>query len=370
FRYVDIRLFFVVILGITHGMFVGILAGILECISLIVSYSHEGVTGTTLFYNMDYWLPFAIYLMTGAITGYLTSTKNKKLEFVNEEIETIQDKYLFLNNVYMSVIDNKEEYKRQILGYQDSFGKIFDAVEKLDSSITADIFMNGVNTLERILNNHSIAIYTMDDYQKYGRLVACSREMVDKLRKSVSVDEYREVYDTILKRETWKNNEFKENLPMYSYAIVEDNKVRLIISIYEALPEQIGLYYMNLFTIMCHLIRVSFVRALEYQNAIEDEKYYKDTDVLMPEYFDQELESQRRMSDSGMASFILLELAEDKVDSINEKLRGLIRQSDMVGKAGDGKFYLLLTQINRDIFKIIGERLDNSGVAYSIAEGV
>nr|MCR4807162.1 hypothetical protein [Lachnospiraceae bacterium] len=47
FRYVDIRLFFVVILGITHGMFVGILAGILECISLIVSYSHEGVTGTT-----------------------------------------------------------------------------------------------------------------------------------------------------------------------------------------------------------------------------------------------------------------------------------------------------------------------------------
>ena len=134
FKYVDLRLFFVVILGVTYGMIPGMLAGLLMCFSLIHSYSQVGITIKMLFYNMDYWLPFAIYLMTGAITGYLVSAKDQKLKFAEDEAISLHNKYAFLNDVYMSVINNKEEYKRQILGYQDSFGKIFEAVHSLDSS--------------------------------------------------------------------------------------------------------------------------------------------------------------------------------------------------------------------------------------------
>ncbi|MCR4691969.1 MAG: hypothetical protein K5739_11550 [Lachnospiraceae bacterium] len=370
FRYVDLRLFYVVILGITHGMLGGIVGGFLECISLVMHFAKAGVTGTSLFYNMDYWLPFAIYLVTGSVTGYMMSTKERRITFYQEENRSLQDKYLFLNNVYMSVIDNKEEYKRQILGYQDSFGKIFNAVEKLNSSLPADIFLNGVHTLERILHNHSIAIYTMDEYQKYGRLVACSREIALDLRKSISVEEIRPVYDTIRKREVWKNTDFEDNLPIYAYAIVDDNKIRLMICIYKADPQQIGLYYINLFTILCHLIRVSFRRALDYQEAIENEKYYPGTDVLMPEYFDMELESQRKIADAGMASFVLLQLPEHEVRKMNEQLHGLIRHSDILGRSSDGNSYLLLTQINRRIFDTIGDRLTASGVEYTIVEGM
>lgn len=370
FKYVDLRLFYIIILGITHGMLFGTLAGVFACISLAFSFFDTGVTGTMLFYNTDYWLPFAIYLMTGAIVGYITSAKNKKLEFEEEEVSALQEKYLFLNNVYMSVIDNKEEYKRQILGYQDSFGKIFEAVEKLNSSLPADIFMNGVNTLENILDNHSIAIYTMDDYQKYARLVACSREMGQSLRKSLNMEEFSEVYDTILNMDTWKNAEFKEGLPAYSYAIVENEKVRLMICIYEASSEQYSLYYMNLFTIMCHLIRVAFRRALEYQVAIEDEKYYPDTSILKPEFFEAELESQRKMSEAGVASFILLKLRTNEILDVSHRLQGLIRHSDLVGEDNDGLHYLLLTQINKDIFKNIGERLESNGIEYEILEGI
>ncbi len=370
FKYVDLRLFFVVILGTTYGMFIGLIAGLLECISLFYSYIQTGVTGTMLFYNMDYWLPFAIYLMTGAITGYLVSAKDQKLKFEEEEVVTLQNKYLFLNDVYMSVIDNKEEYKRQILGYQDSFGKIFEAVENLDSSTPADIFMNGVETLERILDNHSIAIYTMDQYQKFARLVACSREMNTKLQRSLNIDKFREVYDVIVTRETWKNTDFKEGLPIYSYAIVEKDNVRLMISIYEASSIQMGLYYMNLFTILCHLIRVSFMRALEYQAAIQDEKYIKDTEVLKPEYFEIELASQRNMSDAGVASYVLLKLNTDDVIKTCEKLENLIRHTDFVGMGSDGGNYLLLTQINKAIFETIGERLKKNDIDYTIVEGM
>ena len=370
FRYVDLRLFFVVLFGTTYGMLYGIAAGALECLSLITEYIRSGITGTMLFYNMDYWLPFAIYLMTGSITGYLMNTRERKLEFEEEEVKTLQEKYLFLNSVYQSVVDNKEEYKKQILGYQDSFGKIFEAVEKLNSSTPADIFRNGVSTLEQILENHTIAIYTLDDSQAYGRLVACSGEMSARLGKSIKIALFQEVYDTIHNSDTWKNTELMIGLPMYSYGIVDGDKVRLMICVYDAEPDQMGLYYMNLFTILCHLIRVAFLRALEYQEAIEKEKHYEGTFILLPEYFNIELMSQRKMSDAGVASYILLQIVTDDFVTDAAKLQGMIRHSDVVGDLEDGNHYLLLTQTDREIFKIIGKRLDANGIEYRIVEGI
>ena len=194
--------------------------------------------------------------------------------------------------------------------------------------------------------------------------------MTVTLRKSLNIAECQEVYDTILRMETWKNTEFKEGMPSYAYAIVENEKVRLMKCIYETSPEQLSLYYMNLFTILCHLIRVSFLRALEYQTAIEDEKYFSDTVILKPEYFEAELESQRKMSEAGVASYILLQLTTDAILDTSHKLQGLIRHSDIVGEGKDGEHYLLLTQTNKEIFKTIGERLESNDVVYTILEGI
>ncbi|SFG26276.1 NAD(P)-dependent oxidoreductase [Oribacterium sp. WCC10] len=370
FRFIDLRLFFVVVLGCAHGMFAGILAGVMQCLSLIHAYIETGVTGSMLFYNTDYWLPFAIYLMTGAITGYMVTSKNQKLKFEEEEVKTLEGKYQFLNDVYLSVINNKQEYKKQILGYQDSFGKIFEAVERLDSSMPADIFMNGVETLEDILTNHSIAIYTIDENQNYARLVACSREMSEKLSKSLNVRSFSRVYDVISGQETWKNTEFTDGLPMYAFGITENGKVRLMISVYDAEADQMSQYYINLFTILCNLIRISFIRALEYQTVIEDEKYYPETVVLRPEYFEKELESQRKMSDAGLASYVLLSLDTGDIKETGRKLEKQIRNTDMVGDDRQGKHYLLLTQINRTILGRIGERLSDNDIKYEILEGM
>ena len=370
FRYVDLRLFYVLIIGSMHGLLFGIIAGVLECASLAFAYKSIGVSGMMLFYNPDYWLPFAILLIAGAITGHMVSAEKQKIRFANEEVNSLQAKYVFLNDVYMSVIDNKDEYKRQILGYQDSFGKIFEAVEDLNSENPADIFINGITTLERILDNHSIAIYSMDDEQKYFRLVACSREMTDKLSKSLSVDECREMYDIVRSRDTYKNTEFENDLPVYAYAALDNNNVRLMVCVYEATPEQYGLYYMNLFTILCHLIRFSFMHAIEYQDSIEEERVFKGTEVMKPEYFETELESQKKMAEAGMASYVLLKLDTKDSSDADSKLRGMIRLSDTLGVDEDGVNYLLLTQTNKKIVDIIGYRLNLQGIGYEIAEGV
>ncbi len=368
FRYVDIRLFYILIMGSVHGMTGGLLAGLLTCGSLFFSYTDTGVTWMSLFYNVEYWLPFAIYLMTGAITGYVKNVKEQRIKTLEDEMLSLQQKYLFLNEIYQSVIDNKKEYKRQILGYNDSFGKIFEAVQNLDSSMPSDIFMRGVETMERILGNNSIAIYTLDGYQRFGRLVASSGAMSGKqLSKSISISEMQEVYEKLLRGETWRNTELKPGVPAFASGILEEGKVRLIICVWEAEAGQMSLYFMNLFTILCSLIRFSFQRALEYQEAVRHERCVEGTDILKYEYFRQELEVHRRMSETGVASHLLVRFPGSSPEKDNERLRRIVRSTDILGVNAQGECCVLLAQVTGDTFRFVEDRLKTAGIDYEIA---
>ena len=280
FRFVDIRLFYVLLMGSVHGMKIGICAGILECISLVIAFYSIGTTGTMLFYNVSNWLPFVIYLMVGSITGYVRSSSVQREKLLNEENQLITDKYLFLNHVYKGLIENKRGYKKQILGYQDSFGKIYEVVQKLDHTIPEEILLSGLKILEQILDNHSAAIYTIDKKQRYGRLAVCSEEWISKIPEFIEINHDCEMYNTISRGETWKNKDLNCDLPMYAYGIGEQEELFVMIFLYKANLEQQSLYYMNLFTILCGLVKISFMRAKEYQNLLHSKESGTDRIVL------------------------------------------------------------------------------------------
>ena len=364
FRFVDVRLFYVLLMGSVHGMQTGILAGILECISLVMAFRAEGTTGAMLFYNIDNWLPFVIYLMVGSITGYMKSVSIQKERFLEEENRLITEKYLFLNSVYQGLIENKSDYKKQILGYQDSFGKIFEAVQKLDHSIPENIFLNGVKTLEQILDNHSIAIYTIDKSQRFGRLAACSEEWAGRLPGSIEMDHYHEACQVIKKGETWKNKDLDGNLPMYAYGVGENGELSVVILLFQASLSQQSLYYMNLFTILCGLVKMSFMRAMEYQNLINDEKYYEETMVLKEDFFENQLSIRQEMSVLGIANYMMIRFESGDCMKVQQALKGKIRQTDILGKDKEGHICLLLTQANEKGYPIIREKLEQTGLHF------
>ena len=153
---------------------------------------------------------------------------------------------------------------------------------------------------------------------------------------------------------------------MYAYGICEQDKISLLIFVYHASPEQMGLYYLNLFSILCSLIKLSFIRALDYQRAIEQEKYYPGTPIVIPSYFAQLLKAQENLADAGLASYALIRFETRDKDYLSSALKGLIRNNDIVGADDDGSLFLILTQTNRDSVSIVGERLDKKGLKYEI----
>lgn len=232
------------------------------------------------------------------------------------------------------------------------------------------IFFEGLKVLEDILENQTIAIYTLDSWQRFGRLAVCSNRMLTRLTKSVSIDKYQKIYETIHKGQIWKNEQLDPEFPMYACGISSEGKVMLMITIQEASVGQFSMHYMNIFQILCGLVQTSFLRALEYERLAEGEIYYEDTHILKPERFGQLVEVQEDMKEAGVADYVLLRFNSRDTKWMDERMNGLVRATDAVGIDKEGTIYLLLVQMNRENFGIVGRRLDERGLEYEIVEKV
>lgn len=370
FRFVDVRLLYVVVMGTVHGMRMGLLAAVLECLVLIRQYALMGIGGTLLFYNIENWIPFVAYLMVGSITGYISNKRTDAITFQKREYSLLRDKYLFLSDVYHGAVENKGEFKRQILGFQDSFGKIFDAVQKLDSELPESIFFEGLKVLENILENQTIAIYTLDSWQRFGRLAVCSNRMLTRLTKSIKIEEYGQLYETVHSGQVWKNEELNPDLPMYACGICREGNVMLLITIQEAEVGQYSMHYMNIFHILCGLVQTSFLRALEYEQLAENRIYCENTHIVSPERFRQLVEVQEDMKEAGVADYVLLSFGHKDKIQIDEQMNGLIRATDVLGMDEEDNIYLLLVQMNADNFPIVGKRLEERGLQFQIVDKI
>ncbi len=372
FRFVDVRLFFIVIMGTVHGIRVGVASAVLSCIALFFQYMNQGVDWTLLFYNVENWIPFMIYIMAGSVTGYVKNKKTEEIRFSQEEYSLLRDKYIFLNEVYQRTMENKGEYKKQILGFKDSFGRIFNAVQKLDNVLPQRIFLEGLLIMEDILENHNIAFYSVDHYERFGRLVACSTPLQSKLPKSAVLEEIGdgELFHTVKSGNVYKNTRMTEGMPVYANGIFRDGMLVLFVVIYDVTPEQYGMNYMNMFRILCGLVQTSFLRALEYTELTEQQTYFPNSNVMRSERFMEILSLQEEMRDRQIAEFVLVRLEETDKQKVSNTLSPIIRTADVIGEGPDGKLYLLLTQVSRDNFHFVENRLAATGIHYYVTEKV
>ena len=66
---------------------------------------------------------------------------------MKEENKLILDKFLFMREMYQETLSDKRQYKKQILGSRDSFGKIFDITKKLDIILPQELFIETLHVM-------------------------------------------------------------------------------------------------------------------------------------------------------------------------------------------------------------------------------
>ncbi|MEF9939895.1 MAG: hypothetical protein RR768_07235 [Clostridium sp.] len=365
FQLIDVRLLFVVLMSNIYGMNVGLGAAFLEVISICYSYYKVGMNWQTIFYEPSNWVPFILYFTAAAILGYLKEKNEDSISFAQKESQLIEEKYLFMNTLYQGALENKSEYRKQIIGSRDSFGKIFEIVKQLDTSIPQKIFAETIPVLEEVLENHSIAIYSLCDKNAvFGRLEVSSHAINNQLPKSIRLEEFGLSMDTLNRGEVWFNQEFVENYPMYIAGVKQESDLLLLIMVYHVDYSQMSIYYSNLFRIICGLIENAFLKAWQYQEVIYHQRHVGNTMIIREKDFLEQLSLKHDMLENKIAQYVLLQIQTGgrTYEQMDALLRLKIRDNDILGECRDGNLYLLLSQADELSVQRVLKRLNELGL--------
>lgn len=360
--FADFRLFFVVIAGMMYGLRYGIVCSLAACVMYFVGLQ-DSTNWQIQFYNIINWLPFATYMLTGSIAGYTKDRYKDMVKNSQKSQEILEDKYVYLNELYTRVLENKESYSNQIVNYRNSFGRIYAATKQLNSVHPSEIFYHAIAVLEDMLDTQEVAIYSMDGGY-FARLNACSRRLMSTLTKSLRLEDLPECVKSLEMGETWVNKERKENYPDYAYGIFRENVLVGMIVIQSSEYSQMSMEYLNRFNIIAGLISDSLVRATSYQELSEQAMMIDGTKIMKQEHFVKELEAQQLLKENNRANYILLRVITSETDYqiISNQLQRVTRKNDILGIGEDEKVYILLSQADKSNMEAIHQRMAQGGV--------
>lgn len=366
FKMVDFRLMYVVLIGTMYNMRMGLAAAGLESISLALAYATVGTGWITLFYEPTNWLPFIAYFTAGAICGYIRDKDRTLLKFSQDETKSVTDRYNYLMKVNDDVLQEKKEYKQQIIGSRDSFGKIFDIAQRLNESHPKQLLSRAVEVIETVMSNNTVAIYSCSGQRAYGRMMVSSANL--KLPYSAPMQDFYTRLETVDSGHAWVNRALDEKMPLYLYSIRKNGLIEVIILIQQADASQMSLYHENLFRVICGLISNSLLKAMEYQDAIHREKCVPGSGtILLEHYFQEELSIAIRAHEQKQAVHVLLRVERmgKSLSDMEPLLIKCVRNTDIIGLCGDA-IYVLLPQAQERDMPIISRRFDAAEVRFQV----
>ena len=78
-----------------------------------------------MFYEPSNWIPFIFYFAVGAICGYVRMKNRENIEFVTDENKLIQEKFLFMRDMYQDSLYDKRTVQEADSGKPGQLWKDF-----------------------------------------------------------------------------------------------------------------------------------------------------------------------------------------------------------------------------------------------------
>ena len=374
FKYIDYRLLYAVIIGSTHGLLFGVLASLLAAASGAITWSRVGLDWALLAYNVENWIPFAVFFLAGAVTGYLHDKKENEINFERHQTALIHEKYEFLYSLYNEISSIKDRLREQLVGYRDSFGRFFRIATELNELEEDTIFFKALDTLEDLMKNDQIAIYSIEPTGNYGRLEVKSKAIIRPIPKSLKLSDFSQALETLQEGNLFQNKDLLPNYPSYIAPIMNGKILIGLVIIWEATFKQFSMYYFNLFRVITGMIQSSLVRAATFKNAQLEKLYLPSTQIMKPDAFQQSLEIRKKMRRKKVADFQLLRVEREgrTWQSLYEQLSRGIRGDDIAGitSENDTYCYVILSNASFENIGIVIDRLSNFNIQCAYVQGV
>ena len=281
FQAIDFRNIYIIFAALLGGFSAGTWAAFFESLLLIIGYRQQHITFMMIFYSIDHMLPILFYFFLGTAIGYRQNRSERLIDFAQHERDAVSEQYEVLTDLYSQAVSKKTEYRNDLLNSRNGFGKIFNAVNQLQSTEPGRIMADAIPVMEDLLSNRTISIYSVfASDPDYARLQVASRDILNKVPRSIKLSDKTLLTDSLQKGEVWFNRDLSEGYPMYVSPILQGGRLIALINIREADFSETSLYYQNLLSIISKLIGNFIATAMSYQQAISDKNFVEGTGYL------------------------------------------------------------------------------------------
>lgn len=362
---IDLRLIYIVLIAISGDALAGFFAGVLEAGIVFYEQIHTVTTASAIFYNPDNWVIYILYICLGAGVGYIRRNQLEQTAFLEREQKRTQKDNDELKLMYTQLMRKKNEYQQNLENSRNGFGRLYEAFTKLSSVEPQKIMAESISVMEKLLSNHSIAIYSIfRKNDRSARLQVASSSIYAKMPRSVWLSEHKEIIDKLNSNEIWFNKDMVENEPVYAAPVVSDGRLIAIIVVMEADFSQASLYFQNLLFIISRLIGSLIVTAIAYQTNVHDQNYIEGTHIYRKDMLHKRMELLNQMKSDRISSYqtITIRQGENTLEELDGKLAGLVRPTDIVGQLDDDRIVLVAANTDKDTVSIVVNRLKNAGL--------
>ena len=360
---VDLLIIYIVLVNVYYGWWQGIIAVFLSVFAYFgIKMGYENSTITGVFENLNQALYIAMYFILGGTTGYFVDRIRAEKADLQSEINSIKEELLLTNNMYNKSIEIKNSLQETIESNEDSLGKIFNVISRLDNVIPEQILSEAAMVFSKMLKTESVHLYYLDS-RKNLRLAAVRGEI--KYRRSLLDKDYDFLESVIDGGNTFINKEFIKDYPMVCAPIIEDGHTRAIVFLDGLEFRSLTYQFFNTLKVLTYLISNSISKATDYEKAIQDKKYYKNTYIMKKDWFEMLIrEKQMKLSDSELPFYRLVfkkDINENNIKIYN-RVKNLFRESDYIGEVDDTKLAILLVNTKREEVVVIETRLKCLGI--------
>lgn len=268
--FLDYKLIYTVLVGVIYGIRQAVPASFLSCGLFVYMYFMGGRDIFSLAHDSSSLLQLSFYPLVGAIAGYITEIRNKEVRTKAAELSSLNEELEFRNKIHEETLHIKDELCDQVISAQNSYGKVYEIINRLNSIDPREILARSIEILENVMKSDEVAIYLLSESKYYVILSAKSEKNdfnapgIAKIRER---DDIRRVMET---GDIYVNYEGLPSIPLMTVPIKDGGNVTAVACIYRVESENITLYKQNLLGVTANLISYALANAYRFREATQE----------------------------------------------------------------------------------------------------
>lgn len=361
FSRLDFYLLYVLLFAIMHGQQQALVSAVLAvCGYCFRQMYHRTGFEILMDYNTYVWI--AQLFILGMVVGYMRDQLKYIREENEEKVRYLHGKLDDIEDINDSNIRMKQSFEMQIMNQKDSLGKVYEIASRLDAYEPEEVLFYAAEMLSKLMESKDVAIYTVAN-RDYARLFSATSNEARKLGNSVKYTSMELMYNELKERRVYINKTLEDKLPLMASAVYESEEMQLILMIWGLPWQRMTLAEANRLTVIGALIQNTVVRANRYLEALRDQRYVDETNVLDEEAFAHLAKAFFDARDKGLTECSLVEVIG--VGEYGRKeaaviLSAQMRQTDYLGIL-HGRLCALLSNTDQEGARSVMERFSSKG---------